>query len=328
MRKLLFILAVLCAETVIAQPNVTRASGANTVYDTRLGALKNFYLPRYADTTAANLEKGTDSCGAKIYTYDGNKEWIRACNPKRWENVGTSTFDATTPSTSTITGLGGVTLGTTDIASTLQALIYPSQAPTAGLTGGFTVEKVSVANATKTLIWTAGRLPNTAPIATITVAGVSQSFTQPAAGASVSGTQSVSIPQNDVYTYTNTVVTTDGKSATATVTLAYRDYRYYGFTATSTPSNSTVQALAKDFITARTKGATTITPSGSQYAVIAFPESWDASNTSEIWVGGLNQTGTFTRSVASFTNASGYTSNYIFYISNSPTSGAITFEIK
>jgi hypothetical protein len=52
-------------------------------------ASKNLFAPRYADTTAANADKGIDSCGALIFTYDVNNYWLRKCSPKRWEQVGT-----------------------------------------------------------------------------------------------------------------------------------------------------------------------------------------------------------------------------------------------
>ena len=47
-------------------------------------------LPRYADTTAANLHKGVDTCGAVFFAYLTNSLWIRACNPKHWVEVGSS----------------------------------------------------------------------------------------------------------------------------------------------------------------------------------------------------------------------------------------------
>jgi hypothetical protein len=85
MKKIVVSLLVLfSAFSVFAQPITRRAMDVNTVSDARLQAQYNLFLPRYTDTTAANLSKGIDSCGAAIFTYDNNTQWIRACNPKRW----------------------------------------------------------------------------------------------------------------------------------------------------------------------------------------------------------------------------------------------------
>lgn len=93
MKKLLLLFSfVLSAAVCFCQPIVNRAGSANTVSDARLRAQFNFYLPRYADTTAASVVPsiGIDSCGALIYTYTDNKTWVRKCSPKRWEEVGGS----------------------------------------------------------------------------------------------------------------------------------------------------------------------------------------------------------------------------------------------
>jgi hypothetical protein len=83
-RIVVSLLVLFTTFSAFAQPITRRAMDVNTVSDARLQAEKNFFLPRYADTTAANLSKGIDSCGASIFTYDNNTQWLRACNPKRW----------------------------------------------------------------------------------------------------------------------------------------------------------------------------------------------------------------------------------------------------
>lgn len=76
-----------------AQRPIPRASGANTVQDARLWALNNLIVPRYPDTTTANIAVniGIDTCGAIIWTYDINSFWGRACSPHRWVRI-TSQF--------------------------------------------------------------------------------------------------------------------------------------------------------------------------------------------------------------------------------------------
>jgi len=78
--------------TVFSQPISNRSSGAVTTQDVRLAALYNFLLPRFDDTTQANLSQyiGLDSCGAVIFTRNNNSVWKRNCSPKKWELVGSA----------------------------------------------------------------------------------------------------------------------------------------------------------------------------------------------------------------------------------------------
>lgn len=94
MKKLLLLIPLIVSSfLVFAQPKVTRSTGANTVMDTRLGAIKNFLTPVYSDTSVASqiANIGIDSCGAQIFTYDVMGLWVRACNPKRWIRIGSVT---------------------------------------------------------------------------------------------------------------------------------------------------------------------------------------------------------------------------------------------
>jgi hypothetical protein len=89
--KRTLLLLVLISATLIscAQSVVNRSGAANTVSDYRLQARHNFFAPRYTDTAAANAQKGIDSCGAIIYTYDVDGFWFRECFPaKRWVRFG------------------------------------------------------------------------------------------------------------------------------------------------------------------------------------------------------------------------------------------------
>jgi len=247
-------------------------------------------------------------------------------------------FLATDPSTSPIVGLNGVILGTTTLLEAVQELVYPSQPPTAGLTITYGVTTLNAINLEMmaagsdlpvVLNWSGGRQLKTLLISTINVDGVNQSFSQPSAGAAVTGTKSATVPRNTNTEFIITVTTTDGKSASVRAYFSFYLNRYYGFTSSVTPSDGDIQALTKEFTITRTRGATSSqSPSGSQYFTIAFPENLDPSNVSQIWIGGLDQTAAFTRTVESFTNASGSVQDYIIYVSNNPTSGAISFEIK
>lgn len=95
MKRLITIVLLLISASGITQSIVNRASQANTVADARLQATFNLLVPRYQDTILANVpyfpgvggNRGLDSCGQIIFTYDVNNFWARACNPKRWVRV-------------------------------------------------------------------------------------------------------------------------------------------------------------------------------------------------------------------------------------------------
>lgn len=89
MRKILFILILVFASTFLfAQSIVPRANNTITVQDGRVFPKYNQFLPQYQDTTAANTQKGIDSCGAVIYVRETNSIWYRQCSPKKWIELG------------------------------------------------------------------------------------------------------------------------------------------------------------------------------------------------------------------------------------------------
>lgn len=89
----LLISLILSAIVSIGQSVVNRTTGTNTVNDPRQSHTLNLVIPRYADTTQANLTSpnniGVDSCGAIIFTYaDGGRVYVRKCYPvKHWSAV-------------------------------------------------------------------------------------------------------------------------------------------------------------------------------------------------------------------------------------------------
>lgn len=95
MKNILIILFVFVFGYVgISQPVVNRSGGVVTVQDSRWMGQYNLFVPRYQDTTTANISSnlGIDSCGAIIYTYDVGGLWVRRCDPvKHWEQVGSGT---------------------------------------------------------------------------------------------------------------------------------------------------------------------------------------------------------------------------------------------
>jgi len=88
MKQLFTLILAVIGLSAFSQPISNRSSSSVTISDSRLMAGLNFYLPRFLDTTAANLQKGIDTAGAVIFTYTGNKVWKRNSNPKQWEEIG------------------------------------------------------------------------------------------------------------------------------------------------------------------------------------------------------------------------------------------------
>jgi hypothetical protein len=110
MKKLLLIPLLFLLINSFGQPIVNRAGAANTVSDPRLQARLNLFIPRYTDTTQANLSIGIDSCGAVIYTYDVDAFWVRQCYPvKHWGRIGSGGSVVILPQCGIANGTGIVT---------------------------------------------------------------------------------------------------------------------------------------------------------------------------------------------------------------------------
>lgn len=96
MKYILLILALLCSISSYSQIIARSTNTSNTLTDERLHIKRILGIPRYIDTTAANINKGEDSCGTIIYTYP-NKMWIRSCSPKAWTEVGAGSITEVDP---------------------------------------------------------------------------------------------------------------------------------------------------------------------------------------------------------------------------------------
>ena len=259
---------------------------------------------------------------------------------------GSSTFNGNRPITASV--FTGTNPGTNDIAQWLEYLFYPSQVPTASLTmtyGGntqtsFTLERMADGAAlSATLNWGAGRQATTATLSTISVDGNTQSFIQPAQGASVSGTQAVTFARNTSKTFSNIVLTSDSKSAQANVSVNFSYRRYVGFVTQPggvsegqgfTPTQPEILALASQPFASSRGFTSSVTPSGAQRLVIAYPVAWDpGGNPATISVDGftINADG-FTRQVISFTNASGAIADYVVYTRNINTNSQISVTVQ
>jgi len=79
-----------CFSQTLTPPNTPGVTGRSTlpVEDRYLFVRQHFGLPRYSDTTQANIYNGLqDTCGAVIFTYDAKALWFRSCSPKKWIQI-------------------------------------------------------------------------------------------------------------------------------------------------------------------------------------------------------------------------------------------------
>jgi len=224
---------------------------------------------------------------------------------------------------------------TNDLVAWLNAVFYPTQAPTASLTGGGNFELTS--NATiggNVLNWIAGRQEATLPLTIVRISGSDgqnfpQSFSQPPVSGATSGTQSnLVVFSNTSTTFTLNVITTDNKSAASSVSFNFLPKRYWGRTTsvTATASDLLASAGGGNVLSNSKAGTFSITASGSNRVFYAYPSN--LGDLSSINIGGLESLSSFTKTVISFTNASGYTQNYNVYTSNNETGGNVTAVIQ
>ena len=191
-----------------------------------------------------------------------------------------------------------------------------TQNPTATLTGGFNYQRQPSGSATQPVAWTAGRLaatPSAAPtdtLSTIVVGGISQTFTQPSAGSSTSGSQDVTFTLNTNATFSNIVTTGDGKTATASTSFTVYDKRYAGWAATTTPTRAEIlAAIGQD----NNGGTVPYSLTFPQLGTAAYLFYANTAQVTSVTINGFPSTSAFTLNVSrSFTNSvNGVTTYYV-----------------
>jgi hypothetical protein len=180
--------------------------------------------------------------------------------------------------------------------------------------------KPAGADLTILLAWGAGRLGATSTLkatdslSTIIVGGVSQSFSQPNVGSSVTGVQSVTAARNTTVVFNNIVTTITSKSATASATVTFYDKRYIGWATTSTPSDAEIlAAINQDNNGGTVAYSTTLAQLGSaRYLFYA-----NTAQCTSVTVNGFPSTSAFTLNVSrSLTNSDGGVTTYYVTTSN------------
>lgn len=223
----------------------------------------------------------------------------------------------TGPTTSTPSP--GFNPGTTDLAEWIRAAFFKAEAPTATIAGGYTYELMgSGPDLSFNLSWSASRKATTTPFTSIKVGGIEQSnINQVAAGAAISGTQTVTAPRNATTVFQTIVTTQDGQQATASTTVAGSAKRYFGWVSSTTPTDAQIIAAGGEFASNNTKSNyTQAKPSSPQYFLYAFPTSFGLLTKCDLngfpGLAAMGNNGVpITRTLV---NASGYSQQYYIYV--------------
>ena len=332
MKKILLLFSVLLSfacSFAQNQPYVTSFNYGNAWQ--RSSSYLSMILP-FQDTTTSLSDSATKRPGSIVVgTSDSDLYYF---NGKAWMRADTKFTGGQITAIPTV----GQTINSKNIQDWLTQAFYPSQVPTSTLTmtyGGNTSSALQVeliATSTLelpvTLNWTGGRQSKTQPLSSIVVAGISQTFSQPSAGSSASGTQADSVVRNTTTTFTNVVTTTDSKTASSSASITFLPKRYWGSTINVTPTNGEILIAAgggSELSASKTKSNFTVVIGSTSSAVFyTYPSS--EGTLSSIIIGGFESIGAFTLVVTSVTNASGYVQNYNVYTSNNKfASTTITF---
>lgn len=291
----------------------TPIRGYGQKIDGRLWITKILHLP---DTTIKPGWKGaiaTNADGSKVFVLNDNLAW---------QEVGSSA-NALIPGgpVHTLPSIGDDYGTNITVQQFITSAFYGSSKPIAGLSGGTTLELTGNSFVTQTLSWSASRQQYTDSIATITVAGTAQGFTQPAAPGTVTGSKQVSVPANVTTTYKNVVITVSGKADSASTVFAFAPGRYEGWISDTTGisggsfDDSQLYTLTKTLTASKSTGThSTANPSGSQFYVFLYAAG--AGSLSQFVFNGIPALDGMRYVVRNFTNALGHTQQYYIYWTN------------
>jgi hypothetical protein len=246
--------------------------------------------------------------------------------------------------TVTRSGLPAINTGDTTLTAWLNSYFFPSVAPsgTISASGGISREFMSSgADLTTNLTWSATRPVACLAITGITIHSISQTLDNPfIEGHTQNGTLNTqALPRNVNTTYTNTVTSTD-KNFSISTTITWYWGRYWGAFISAVPptdisfsiSDAQIIALTGAGVGSGYELSTTMVKTyngingGGNYLVFAFPSAW---GTPTFVVNGLTSTA-FTRvRNNAFINASGGSTTYSVWVSNTIQSSAIAqFQIQ
>jgi hypothetical protein len=215
---------------------------------------------------------------------------------------------------------------------------FPSTSPAATLSVFGTTQRefmTAGANLTVDLNWSVTRPVACTSIQTITVDGVSQTPNPINEGQAQSGTLLArTLPRNMNTSYSLQVQSQDGKSGAASAAVFWYWKRYWGVISSGVPptdptftisDNQIISLSGSELATDRLRAYNGIN-AGGNYLVFAFPSSW---GTPTFVVNGLINTA-FTKVRSNpFVNASGGSTSYQVWVSNTAQNGVIAqFQIQ
>jgi hypothetical protein len=240
----------------------------------------------------------------------------------------TISFVNTTNAAETRTNLGATTIGNavftaTNAVAARQALGL--QTYTLTLTNSVNDVEIGSTVSNVTVGWTIAPTNATYAARTLIGAGQTNSITNNASTLALTG---LALTSNT--TWTLTVGDGLGVTNTATTAVNFLNYMIWGRSTNTTISNSNIQNLhttgggaSRAFATSRSRSFTM--DGGANYIFIAYPAGFGAAS---FTVGGLPNTA-FTLTTNSYTNASGYATNYLIYRTDTIQNGTgINFVVQ
>jgi hypothetical protein len=236
--------------------------------------------------------------------------------------------NATENAATSRTNLGATTIGNavftaTNAVAARQALGL--QTYTLTLTNSVNDVEIGSTVSNVTVGWTIAPTNATYAVRTLIGAGQTNSITNNGSTLALTG---LALTSNT--TWTLTVGDGLGVTNTATTAVNFLNYMIWGRSTNTTLSNSNIETLhttgggaSRAFATSRSRSFTM--DGGANYIFIAYPEGFGAAS---FTVGGLPNTA-FTLSTNSYTNASGYVTNYLIYRTDTIQNGTgINFVVQ
>ena len=230
----------------------------------------------------------------------------------------------------TRSGVAQVNAGGETITSFLNNYFFPSTSPTASISLSVSTSQEYMASGSAvpvSLNWTVNRPVACTAISTIVVNAVSQTVNAINEGQSQSGTLAgQSMVRNTNQSFSVNVTSQDGKSGSASTSVTWYWKRYWGTIASNaSPSDAQILALNNELSTTRVKSYDGIS-GGGQYLIFAFPSAWGVP---VFKVYGLTNSAFTKMRDNAFTNASGGSTTYQVWISNTVYNGVVSdFNIE
>lgn len=189
------------------------------------------------------------------------------------------------------------------VQAALDKLLYVAPQITSFTNSIGTVE-IGQTIASVTLNWSLNKAMSTVTLTDVGAITPTSTVTKLLTGLNLTGNKSYTLTAGD-----------GASTVSRSTTISFAHKRYWGVSATTNPTSADVLALSQEFASGKGQGRSM--DGQGKYLYFAYPASWgDAS----FKVNGLQSTA-WTKSVIAFTNASGNTTNFNVYRSNTIQNG-------